>query len=467
MKRFWRRTFPAAVVGVLAALPMVAWMRGFMVDDALIAARYAANLVNGAGHVFNVGDRATDGVTPFGWAWVLAPFAFGGAPVLHAFQAAKAIGVLAWMVGAGGLGLAIASFDGSRARWLPLALVAASAPLGAWACAGMETGVVLGLGALAASGRALGRERVALGCAALATAWRPELVPWATVLALAPTVKDPRPMAAMRGGKLVAVLAPALLVALCRRVAFGSFAPLSLLAKAPSLRLGAAYTAACWLLTGLLAMVSWRRLPAWARGIEVAVFAHGIATTLAGGDWMPLSRLMVPVLPGAFLVASAALAWGSGAWGSVRCAAALAGELFAFARAGETAATVGEKRLHAAAQLAPLLRGRTVATVDAGWVGTSASRVVDLAGVTDPSVAALPGGHTSKRIPSALLDARGVDAIVLLLAPGRSLASRLEDTHFARWTEVDLAHQSAVAERFCVVGESSEPHYVVLHRCSR
>jgi len=40
--------------------------------------------------------------------------------------------------------------------------------------------------------------------------------------------------------------------------------------------------------------------------------------------------------------------------------------------------------------------------------------VVDLAGVTDPEVAYLPGGHTSKRLPMDFLERRRVDALVLL-----------------------------------------------------
>ena len=43
--------------------------------------------------------------------------------------------------------------------------------------------------------------------------------------------------------------------------------------------------------------------------------------------------------------------------------------------------------------------------------------VVDLAGVTDETVAMLPGGHTSKRIDDSLLRNRDVDAIVLLAYP--------------------------------------------------
>ncbi|MBW2525334.1 MAG: hypothetical protein JRI23_14205, partial [Deltaproteobacteria bacterium] len=81
----------AALLGLGAAVPMVIYLSGFTVDDALIGARYAANLAAGAGYRFNPGGPVTDGVTPLGWAVVLAPFASGGP--LQALAAAKLLGV--------------------------------------------------------------------------------------------------------------------------------------------------------------------------------------------------------------------------------------------------------------------------------------------------------------------------------------------------------------------------------------
>ncbi len=144
-----------AALGVMAALPMMLALRGFMVDDALISARYAANIASGAGYVLNPGERPSDGVTPLGWAYLLAPFARGAAAVVQAFLAAKWIGAIAWLIGAAGIGAAIGDAGagasaGAKGRWGALGVLALSAPMGAWAVAGMETGVVLGLGAGAA-----------------------------------------------------------------------------------------------------------------------------------------------------------------------------------------------------------------------------------------------------------------------------------------------------------------------------
>lgn len=452
-------------------------LRGFMVDDALVSARYAATLAAGGGYALNAGDAPTDGVTPLGWALLLAPFARGHNPVLAAFFAAKWLGALACLFGAAAFGAATASLEGSRRRYLALVLFAASAPLGAWAVAGMETGVVTGLGASAVAFRALGRERATLMTASLAAALRPELVPWAVCLALGPPrLASRRSVDVGRGDATLAVeklalvasvLAPVLVVAAIRTVVFGSPLPLSFRAKAPSPALGASYALACFLLTGVVAMLAWRRLVPWARGVAVAVVVHHFAVALAGGDWMPLSRLVVPVLPGAFLVGSAALSTDGIVAASTRVALALAGELYAAWRVGPAAAEVGTKRLRTLDELAPFLAGRTVATVDSGWVGAAAARVVDLAGITDPAVASLPGGHTSKAIPPGFLSARGVDTLVFLVAPAKSVQSNFEDTHFARYTEQFVAHLPGIADEYCLVAESIEPHYAVLRQCSR
>lgn len=458
-----------AVLGALAALPMLVWLRGFMVDDALVTARYAANLAAGAGHVMNPGDPVTDGVTPLGWAFVLAPFARGDEPGLRAFEAAKLLGAASWLGGAALLGVAIGRLGGAASRYLALALVLCSAPLGAWGAAGMETGLVLGLASVAVWARAVGRERLLVGAVSAAAWLRPELVPWALSLVLAPEARSKLDeyQVIVRGLRALTVVGCVATAAALRWFAFGAPLPLSSRAKVPDLVLGANYAIACFLLSGAVVALAWRRLAPWVRGVAVSVLVHHVAVAVAGGDWMPLSRLVVPALPGAVLVAAAALALARPWFALGRLAIALTGEAFAAARAGPAAARVGSKRLAVVHEVGESLRGRTVATVDAGWVGLRAARVVDLAGVTDPAVAALPGGHTSRAIPRGFLEARGVDALVLLVAPGQSLGDSLAATTFARVTERRLVRLPGVEEGYCVVRESNDPHYVVLLPCAR
>ena len=102
-------------------------------------------------------------------------------------------------------------------------------------------------------------------------------------------------------------LGPPIAVALIRLAVFGRAAPLSILAKPSDEMLGARYALACFLLTGPLALIAplaWRKLDGFARVLLLAIGVHFAAIAVAGGDWMPLSRLVAPVLPAVVLVAA-------------------------------------------------------------------------------------------------------------------------------------------------------------------
>jgi len=479
-----RRAALFALGFAVAALVPALVFRGFTVDDALITARYAAHIASGAGYRASVGGPITDGVTPLGFAYVLAPFA-GGGP-LAAFAAAKVLGVAAWTFAAGVMGLAVArvsavdSVGGPRdedtnggALWMvPFALIATSAPLGAWAAAGMETGLVTALAALAAALPLLGRPRAGMVCAGLAAGWRPELLPWAATLGIGLFLTQ-RSTSPQRRAWATAVLpiAPFVLVAVVRGLVFGRAAPLSIFAKAPDARLGAMYAVACAILAGPAMLVAPRalwRVTGFPRVLAVSVLVHLIAVALAGGDWMPLSRLLVPVLPSLALAALHLARHSSLAATAVRLGLAVAGQTFVLVHVGPAAAAVGADRLRVRDELRPALAGASVvASLDIGWVGAATNAtIVDLAGVTDPIIAALPGGHTTKQIPIGLFDSRRVDTLVLLLAPGERAAQPWTRSRFARGVEAWVATTPGVGETFEPVAESSLPHlrYVVLRR---
>ena len=115
-----------------------------------------------------------------------------------------------------------------------------------------------------------------------------------------------------------------------------------------------------------------------------------------------------------------------------------------------------QRRSAVMAQLQPALqKAQVVAAVDIGWLGAvTGATIVDLAGVTDRSIALLPGGHTSKRLPASLLDRRGVDTVVLLLRPETEPASPWTHSSFSRWVEHNLAGQPQMAERYAIVAHS-------------
>lgn len=444
-----------AALAVLAAVPVLVWQWGFMVDDALISARYAHHLATGVGYRFNAGGPVTDGVTPLGWAHLLAPLA--GDSVWRAYRAAKWLGALVWLVGLGTLGVALAKLGGARRRYGALLLVATSVPLGAWAAAGMETGCVMGLSAAAVALRQLARPRLAAVLLGVVAAWRPETVPFVFVLAVAQDVSGPE-----RATSLGIALGPAVAVALTRWAIFGRVVPLAAWAKTPVPILGMRYAVAAFIVLGAGAVL-WPRLPRWGRGLQVAVLVHFLAVALAGGDWMPLGRLGVVVVPAVVLVLAERLAQ-PGWWRWLPLALVLGAPIYTAARMGPRSAAVEGKREAIVAAARPsFAKSRVVATLDIGWVGAAHDgTIVDLAGVTDPTVAVLPGGHTSKEIPRSIIGGRDVDTIVLLAAG--ETAQPWFETRWSRWVEAHVAHLPEVTTSFVPVARLSPLTYVVAQR---
>ncbi|MET0592552.1 MAG: hypothetical protein ABW133_07630, partial [Polyangiaceae bacterium] len=172
-----------AALGVLAALPLFVYLRGFTVDDALIPARYAANLAAGAGYRFNIRGPVTDGVTPLGFPYLLAPFAAGGP--LAALTAARTLGAIAWLAASAALGVAIARLSGSALRYAALFLILFSAPLAAWSSAGLETGLAVAFATFAAVLPTRGAMSPVAGAFLGACAWlRPEMIAYGGFLGI-------------------------------------------------------------------------------------------------------------------------------------------------------------------------------------------------------------------------------------------------------------------------------------------
>jgi len=449
------------VLGVLAALPGCAWLWGYTVDDALITARVAVHIVEGVGPRFNPHGPAADAVTPLGYAHLLATFA--RPDVLQTFQFAKWFGLAAWLAAAGLLGRLIARVGSHALRFTPLSIVALSAPLGAWAVSGMETGFIT---LLTTFGLLDGR----LGAAVLgvAAALRPELLPFACVLVAGRALVA---RLAPRSAIVLAIctLAPTLLVGLIRWHSFGRAVPLSFYAKPSDFAHGLRYALGAFAFTGLpwLLLATPRefiRLPREARPLFVAVFAHGAALVLCGGDWMALFRLTVPVLPACALAAAHLAEQARLAFGIARLTLALAGALILAIGLGPSARQVGAERTQLIAQARPVLaHDARIAALDVGWVGAASDAdVIDLAGVTDPEVALFPGGHTSKRIPAAWLFARKPSSVVLLLARGSALETPFEKSVFARAVEQRVA--TLIAPEFRVRSRLAlgDQTYVVL-----
>ncbi len=442
---------------------------GFTVDDALISTRVAHHIATGSGYRFNPTGPLTDCVTPLGWAYLLVPFA-GGGP-WTGLLGARWLGVFCHVSAAGVLGLAWLKtrvpVQVALLATLPLTLCL---PWGAWASAGMETPMVT----LLCTGTLLGGVWL-LPCASLAAALRPELIPWAFTLAVVAEADHP----ARRVTRVALVLSGPLLVALLRVWAFGSPTPLAVFAKPSDFEHGVSYVLRGVLLCGLpLLLLGWSayaRVDSSVRRLALGVAAHLGAIVVAGGDWMALFRLLVPLLPTCAFVGAALLAQ-QARWTRV-VKTALATVICAALGVSYLASTRGvlAARHALVVDSADALSGRVVATLDVGWVGAVPNTyVVDLAGVTDPEVAWLPGGHTSKRLPKDFLLRRDVDALVLLLAPGVS-ATSVEHTDWRmlqysrvveqRVTRLEGAHAFVPIQVLPLGG--GKQHYLILQRVTQ
>jgi hypothetical protein len=174
--------------------------------------------------------------------------------------------------------------------------------------------------------------------------------------------------------------------------------------------------------------------------------------------------------------------------------------LLHYFKGGATRSVRAEQAQRIAGAASLLAGSARVASVDIGWIGAVASpaaglrpgmplpgelsgrelQVVDLAGVTDPEVAYLPGGHTSKRLPPDFLERRSVDTLVLrrasvAAAPAASgsaaALAAVPDPAGAGWVYAVDRRVLGLrgAEHFEVVGTlplGAAEQYVVLRRPS-
>jgi hypothetical protein len=217
-----------------------------------------------------------------------------------------------------------------------------------------------------------------------------------------------------------------------RLFAFGHPAPLAIHAKPSDLSHGAVYAFAALVvvLTPLLAAapVAITRSTSAARTLAVACLVHAMAIAAAGGDWMPYARLMVPIAPSLAIVFVDAASHSSRLSVAARGALSFVLGIVVALRAAPAGRGVQRDRDALVRAARPVLAdAHVVAALDVGWVSAAVppeARIVDLAGLTDPAIAVLPGGHTSKRVDAAMLLDRGVDTLIVY-SDARVVESRI------------------------------------------
>lgn len=415
-----RRGVALLALGLLAFGAGVWALHGFLVDDAYIAFRYVRQALRGQGWVYNVGERV-EGYSNFLWLVGLLPLAWLGVDLV---LAAKALGIAAGvgtLLAAQGLTRSLLRQERLPAWWAGWAalLLGCNPAFAAWSVGGLETPLFTLLVTLAAwrwaveeeAGRPSWPSGVLLGLAAMA---RPEGVLF-FLLALmakigtarrAPTSSSPLPLFLARLAGFVGVYLPYFL---WRWAYYGFPLPNTVYVKSWGLHPRAFLEGTYYLyhlvtmhggwafLVGLAATLwLWRGPSAVARLLALWAVGYLAMVWAGGGDWMPLGRLGVHVLPLclALAVAGAArLARTMGGRGTVWMAAVLVG----------TAATLCLQSLD--------LRG--VQGVGAGpWVSQPTAQARFLRHHVQPEdvVALTDAGHIAHFLP---LDTRVVDMIGL------------------------------------------------------
>ena len=315
----------------LALLAYLAYISRFFLDDAFISFRYARNLLEGHGLVWNPGERV-EGYSNFLWVLELAAiWAVTGVPPeaaarwLSAAYTAATLGAMAWWAW---------RLPGLRERglvwWMALALLCSSATFALWTSAGgLETRqftffVLLAVVALTAHRGSRRGLAVASLSLALASLTRPEgpliaacCFAW-WVAQEAASASEERPGGGVRAwalgvirrmdwrGALWLALPFALIVGahfLWRFSYYGEWLPNTYYAKfvRPWWDVGLRYLGAAGLETGLYlllplaawgAWARWRERRDWAYGLPLLIIApHAAYLARIGGDlmeWRPL-----------------------------------------------------------------------------------------------------------------------------------------------------------------------------------
>jgi hypothetical protein len=300
----------------LSLFLLESWAPVPQTDDAYISYRYALNLVEGLGLVFNAGERV-EGYTNLLWTLLIA------AGVALGFAAPSVTHVLSLASGAMLLlssQLHAAQLLPAGRRWLsiaaPLALLASSS-FACWTASGLETPLFAALLTFALV--AYTASRIGWSCVlcVLATLTRPEGALAAALLlgsAWVRSVVDERPSSVRR---LLAVSTPCLAFAgylathtLFRLYYYADFVPNTFHAKVGGIPIARGFAYVVFFLADGPGLLLPAALAGWLLARKARMGAALTAVTLLyaisiGGDVFRLGRFLLPALPAMIAAAMA------------------------------------------------------------------------------------------------------------------------------------------------------------------
>lgn len=309
-------------LAILAAFVLCALWCSFLCDDAFITFRYSQNVALGHGPVFNP-DEKVEGYTNFLWMILMAVvIKAGGAPELWSrllsilFSIATLIVFLHHAVRRTGWGLTALAFPG---------MLALSAPFFVWSTGGLETASFVFFTFIAFTNlmRALNAPNskpyaVSSLLFVLAALTRPE---GAMLFALVVTyLIAMRTRSKISTTDLTAFILPFLIVYgayfIWRWSYYGQFLPNSFYIKSPGIdMIGYGFNyfvrfvieSSLWVpaivVTVRLIMSRGRALDSRSTLPFSIAFAYSLYVIYTGGDFMAMSRYLVPVLPIVYLLA--------------------------------------------------------------------------------------------------------------------------------------------------------------------
>ena len=428
-----------ALLGLAGALALVQVGRfagaPYVLDDAWISASIADNLVTHGAPTYTLGAAPVEGMTNGACTLSLAAW-IAWFPGVDPIAIARVVGALLWLLAIAVLARAaarrVAPDAKLRAAAVTTVVLAASGSAAFHAGAGLETGGWALLGALAidafvAIGEKNPRAELHLGLVAAAmVTWRPEGVLLGGAFVAAALWRR-RTWATWVATALPWACAVAAVTAIRWHV-YGALVPNTFHAKPPDpfaglsdLGLFVGYGLGG---VGLLALTT-ARWSGRARALVLIATVMVAGTVWSGGDWMPgYRRFTFAYLVVAWALGVAAVASTNVTRRRLACVGVV-GCLLGNAVAAARSLDHGAYSPYAMADLAARCNATpgvdTVALVDIGRFGWHFDgRVVDLAGLTDAEIAAVPGHHLDK-FDGAIFDARDADLAFVFVdtdAPG-------------------------------------------------
>ena len=318
---------PVAVATAILGIQL-ARVWGFVIDDSYISYIYAHNLAHGHGLVYNPGE-AVEGYSNFLWTVILAAGVFLGLEITAFSTAVGAVLALATLAVTWRLAQRLSLRQESSSPWIAPVLLALSTPFIMWSVSGLESALMTCCLTTATWLTLAERDRPALWplmtlvLVALAMT-RIEGVAYAGLLLTYGLVCDFRKGRLVQRawlGKIGLFTVPLLAWHLWRISYYGWPLPNTYYAKmggSSTLMDGVRYhyhfaldnfgNIGIFMAIALLTVAGWllalrQRKLSHAHTLVLAVAAlHTAIVLYSGGDWMPFNRLIVPILPIAYVL---------------------------------------------------------------------------------------------------------------------------------------------------------------------